>query len=219
MKKKEFVVIGLGRFGSNVALTLEGNGSPVLGIDSNPDVVQQYAHLLTQAVVLDSTNVDALKAVDITSFDTVVVAIGSDFENSLMTVVSLKELGMKQVIAKAPNARQASILHRIGADKVIRPEHESGKRLAESLIAPHMLEHFALGPDTDYGVAEFIVPDSLACQSLRQANIRQRFGLNVLVIKRGKQVIVSPPADAILQPKDILIVLGHDGDIERFSRF
>ncbi len=219
MSKKEFAVIGLGRFGSSVALTVESHGYPVLGIDVNPDFVQKYAHLLTHAVVLDATSVEALKAVDIASFDTVVVAIGSDFENSLMTVVSLKELGVRHVVAKSPTERQKSILMRVGADRVIRPEHESGKRLADSLITPHMLEHFGLGPDTDYGIAEFIVPDSLACQSLRQANIRQRFGLNVLVIKRGKQVIVSPPADTILQPKDILIVLGHDGDIERFSRF
>lgn len=218
MAKKEFVVIGLGRFGSNVALTLERHGYPVLGIDSNPDTVQQISHLLTQAVVLDSASPDALKAVDIASFETVVVAIGTDFESSLMTIVSLKELGVKKVVAKAADGRKADILRRIGADEVIRPEHESGKRLAESLIAPHMLEHFALGPDTDYSVAEFIVPSSLACQSLRQANIRQRFGLNVLVVKRGKQVIVSPPAEAILQPDDILIVLGHDGDIEKFAR-
>lgn len=218
MARKEFVVIGLGRFGSNVALTLERNGYPVLGIDSNPDTVQQISHLLTQAVVLDSASPDALKAVDIASFETVVVAIGSDFESSLMTIVALKELGVKKVVAKAADGRKADILRRVGADDVIRPEHESGKRLAESLIAPHMLEHFALGPDTDYSIAEFIVPSSLACQSLRQANIRQRFGLNVLVVKRGKQVIVSPPAEAILQPDDILIVLGHDGDIEKFAR-
>jgi trk system potassium uptake protein len=218
MPKQEFAVIGLGRFGSNVALTLESNGYAVLGIDANPELVQKYAHQLTQAVVLDSTNSEALKAVDISSFDTVVVAIGTDFENSIMTTVALKELGVKRVIAKAPNERQKSVLLRIGADQVIRPEHEAGKRLAESMIAPHMLEHFGLGPDTDYGIAEFIVPHSLTCQSLRQTNIRQRYGLNVLVIKRGKQILVSPPAETILQPEDILIVLGHDGDIERFSR-
>lgn len=217
MARKEFAVIGLGRFGSNVALTLESHGHHVLGIDANADIVQQFSHLITQAVVLDSTNIEALKAIDIKSFETAIVAIGADFESSLMTTVSLKELGVAHVIAKAPTERQERILLRVGADQVIRPEHESGKRLAESLIAPHMLEHFGLGPDTDYSIAEFIVPDSLACQSLRQSNIRQRFGLNVLVIKRGKQVLVSPPAETILQPEDILIVLGHDGDIARFS--
>lgn len=217
MSKQEFAVIGLGRFGRNVARTLEKYGHHVLGIDDNSEIVQMMSGEITQAVALDATNEEALKAVDIRSFHTVVVAIGSDFEANLMTTVTLKELGVKHVVCKVPTKRQEEILLRVGADKVIRPEQEAGQRLAESLIAPSMLEHFTLGPDTDYNIAEFIVPASLTNMSLAQSNIRGRMGINILVIKRGNDVIVSPPASTILQPSDVIIVLGHQKDINRFS--
>jgi trk system potassium uptake protein len=217
MLRQEFAVIGLGRFGRNVAITLERYGHNVLGIDNNPAIVQLVSTQISQVVTLDSTNENALRAVDITSFDTVIVAIGTDFEANLMTTVTLKEMGVKRVICKAPTRRQEQILLRIGADKVIRPEQEAGQRLAESLIAPTMLEHFALGADTDYRIAEFFIPSSLACMSLAQSNIRHRFGLSVLVIKRGAEVIISPSADVIVQPKDVLVVLGHQKDIAIFS--
>lgn len=217
MSKQEFAVIGLGRFGRNVARTLEKYGHHVLGIDENTEIVQMMSSEITQVVALDATNENALRAVDITSFDTVVVAIGSDFEANLMTTVTLKELGVNHVVCKAPTKRQEDILLRIGADKVIRPEQEAGQRLAESLIAPSMLEHFTLGSDTDYNIAEFIVPESLACMTLAQSDVRGRLGVNILVVKRGNEVIVSPPANTILQPSDVIVVLGHEKDINRFS--
>ncbi|MDJ0752054.1 MAG: TrkA family potassium uptake protein [Ardenticatenaceae bacterium] len=218
MGKKEFAVIGLGRFGSNVALTLEKNGHAVLGIDENPEVIQQMAPLITQAVGLDATNENALRSVDIGSFHTVVIAIGSDFENNLMTTVTCKNLSVPNIICKALTIRQEEILLRIGADRVIRPEHEAGVRLAESLLAPSMLEYFSLGPDTDYRLAEFEVPSCIACQSLAQSDIRNRYGISVLVIKRGRDVVMNPPPEAILQPNDILVVLGHDKEIESFAQ-
>ncbi len=217
MKKKEYAVIGLGRFGSNVALTLEAHGHHVLGIDQNTDVVQHMVHQISQAVALDATNEAALKSVDIGSFDTVVVAIGSDFESNLMATVACKNLGVRHIISKAPTKRQAQILMRVGADQVVRPEHEAGVRLAESMIAPTMLEHFALGKDSGYSIAEFRAPGPIASMSLAQSNMRSRYGITVLVIKRGSEVIVNPPPDAIIQLEDILVVFGHDEDIERFS--
>ena len=125
MGKHEFAVIGLGRFGRNVALTLEQNGHQVLGIDENEELVQELAPYLTQAVILDSTSMEALKAVDIMSFDTVVVAIGTDFEANILTTVLLKELGVNRVICKAPTLQQEKILQRLGADEVVMPERES----------------------------------------------------------------------------------------------
>ncbi len=217
MGKHEFAVIGLGRFGRNVAKTLEQNGHHVLGIDENEELVQEIAPFLTQAVILDSTNMEALKAVDIMSFDTVIVAIGTDFEANIMTTVSLKELGVKRVICKAPTVQQEKILLRVGADEVVMPERESAVRLAETLHTPGMLEQFKLGADTDYTVAEFTVPPGLCNQSMGQANIRGRLGINVLVIKRGEDVIVNPGADVILKAGDVLVMLGHADEIEEFS--
>jgi trk system potassium uptake protein TrkA len=214
MKRHEFAVIGLGRFGRNLALTLEENGHQVLGIDVDPDLVQDLADRLTQAVVLDATNENALRAVDIQSFHTVVVAIGTDFENNLLTTVALKSLGVPNVICKAPSARQEQILLKVGADRVIRPEYEAGQRLAHELFAPALIDSFSLGPG--YSVAEVRVPHAIANQTLAQSDLRARYGINVLVIKRGDQVEISPTADAILQDGDIIVVLGADGDVSQF---
>lgn len=218
MKKQEFAVIGLGRFGSNVALTLEQSGHHVLGIDQNEELVQRIAQDLTQAVIVDSTNVEALRALDIMSFDTVIVAIGQNFESSIMTTVSLKELGVRHVVCKAPTERQAQILIRIGADQVIQPERESGIRLAEALTNPTLLEKFSLGDDTDYSIAEFSVPNCLTQQTLAQSDIRNRFGISVLLVKHAGNVTVNPPPDTILLENDVVVVLGHEEQIQAFSK-
>lgn len=217
MGKHEFAVIGLGRFGRSVAITLEQNGHHVLGIDENEELVQEIAPYLTQAVIFDSTNIESLRAVDIMSFDTVIVAIGTDFEANIMTTVSLKELGVKRVICKAPTVQQEKILLRVGADEVVMPERESAVRLAETLHTPGMLEQFKLGADTDYTVAEFTVPDGLCNQTMAQTDIRGRLGINVLVIKRGEDVIVNPGANVILRAGDVLVMLGHADEIAAFS--
>ena len=218
MGKHEFAVIGLGRFGRNVALTLEQNGHQVLGIDENEELVQELAPYLTQAVILDSTSMEALKAVDIMSFDTVVVAIGTDFEANILTTVLLKELGVNRVICKAPTLQQEKILQRLGADEVVMPERESAVRLAETLYNPGMLEKFSLGADTDYTIAEYTVPRKMCNQTMGQNDIRGRLGINVLVIKRGEDVIVNPGADVILHTGDVLVMLGHEKDIAEFSQ-
>ena len=123
MKTKEFAVIGLGRFGSNLALTLEQYGHHVLGIDNDSDIVQQHMDGLSQVIALDSTNVEALRAVGIADFSTVIVAIGADFESNLLTSVSVMDLGAPRVIGRAQTKRQADILNRIGVHKVVRPEY------------------------------------------------------------------------------------------------
>ncbi|MFK7805320.1 MAG: TrkA family potassium uptake protein [Anaerolineae bacterium] len=218
MGKHEFAVIGLGRFGSNVALTLEQAGHHVLGIDENEELVQAIAPDLTQAIIADATNIEALRALDIMSFDTVIVAIGSNFEGSVATTVSLKELGVKRVICRAASEQLEYVLLRVGADQIIRPEIEAGIRLADFLLNPIMLEKFSLGADTDYSIAEFTVPSSLCNQTLSQSDIRGRFGISVLVIKRGEDVFVNPTPNSILQTDDVVVILGHEKDINEFSQ-
>ncbi len=121
--KPDIAVIGLGRFGSSLALTLAASGCKVLGIDRDQTIVQHLADDLTQTVALDATDENALRAIDITAFDTVVVAIGADFESDLMATVALKSLGVRRVICKALTERQKSILLKVGADQVVLPEH------------------------------------------------------------------------------------------------
>lgn len=212
---QEFAVIGLGRFGTSVALMLEEHGHTVLGIDQDRALVQQIAGEITQAVVLDSTDEEALKAVDITEFETVIVAIGTDFEANLLTTAAMKDLGVRRVIAKAQTPRQREILLRVGADRVIRPEDAAGRRLAEELSTPAMLEKLPLGPQ--HSVLELKVPAKLAWKTLAQSDLRAEYGITVLVVKRGDDIIVSPPAECVLQEDDILVVLGENTAVTAFA--
>ncbi len=212
----EFAVIGLGRFGASLAVTLEEQGHYVLGIDDNIDIVQSLSSHLTHIVALDATDDAALVGVDIAHFETVVVAIGTDFENSLLTTVALKQMGVKTVICKAINARQKEILERIGADRVLLPEMEAGSRLALELINPGLMERFAISPG--YSIAEIELPAKFVGKTLATANLRSAYGMNVLVIKRGKQMMTSPGPQTTLQTGDLLVVLAEDVDIERLSK-
>jgi trk system potassium uptake protein TrkA len=200
--EREYAVIGLGRFGTSLALTLMERGHNVLGIDRSREIVQRLADQLTQVVALDSTDEDALRAVDIPSFDTVVVAIGSDFESNLLTTVALKSLGVR-------------ILLRVGADRVVLPEQEAGRRLAQVLTAPGILDQLELEPG--YGITELEVPEALVGHTLAESDLRRRFGITVLVVKRKQSLVVSPPADYVLEKGDLLVVLGANTNISRLN--
>lgn len=213
-RQEEFAVIGLGRFGSSVALNLIERGYTVLGIDRSPEIVQTLSDRISQIVALDSTNEDALRAVDITSFDTVVVAIGTHFENNLMTTVTLKGLGVRRVVCKAISERQQQILLRIGADQVVLPEHEAGARLAWRLAEPRVLEHLDLG--SGFSVAEIHVPEWLVGQSLMMSGLRKRYNINLLAIKRAGQMLVTPPADMLFARGDMMLIIGADNSISSF---
>ncbi len=209
----EFAVIGLGRFGSSLATTLMSRGFHVLGIDRSQDIVQKLSEQLTQVVSMDATDEDALKAVDILSFDTVIVAIGSDFESNLMTTVALKSLGARNVVCKASTERQKTILLKVGADRVVLPEQEAGRRLARLMTSPGILDQLELEPG--YSITELQVPESLMGHTLAETDLRRRFGITVLVVKRSQQLVVAPPADYTLMDHDLLVVLGSNTNIAR----
>jgi trk system potassium uptake protein len=209
--KPEYAVIGLGRFGSSVALSLAERGHSVLGIDRDPATVQAYADRLTNAIVLDSTNEDALRSVDITSFRTVVVAIGINFEANLLTTTILKELGIPTIICKALSERQKTILERLGASRVILPEHEAGIRLARDLNAPWLSDRIVL--DQEHSVTQVSVPGSLIGRSYAECDLRQRFGVVVLTVTRGKQLAVLPAPDFVFAANDELVVIGENSAI------
>lgn len=214
-QKQEFAVIGLGRFGSSLARALEENGQTVMAIDVNPQLVQSIADEVTQAAALDATNEDALRTIDITSFDTVIVAIGADFEANLLTTAALRDLGVKRIICKTQSDRQKEILQRVGADLVVQPEKNSARRLAEELSTPTLLEKFTLSQG--YSIAELTLPESLTWQTLAQCDVRNKYQLTILLIKRGDEVLISPTADTILQKGDLLIVFGDNQSISQFS--
>lgn len=212
--RKEFAVIGLGRFGTSLALDLMARGFHVLGIDRDADIVQRIADQITRAVALDSTNEDALHEVDITAFDTVVVAIGNDFESNLMTTVALKSIGVRHVVCKALTERHRTILLRIGADHVVLPEHEAGQRLARSLAEPNVLDHLDLG--AEFSLIELRVPPSMVGMTLNDAALRRRFSVTLLAVKRGAELTVSPSADYVFQDGDLLVMIGTNERVTRF---
>ena len=208
-------MIGLGRFGSSVALMLYERGYRVLGIDIDRMIVQQYSDELTRTVALDATDEEALAAIDISSFDTVVVSMAEHFESSILTTVALKNLGVRCVICKAQNERQANILSLVGADQIVLPEKEAGERLALELIAPQIISSMVLGPG--HSIAEVYSPNWLSGRSLAQSKLRERLGVTVLAVKSGENLIVSPPRDYVFQAGDLLVVIGTKPALSRLT--
>jgi trk system potassium uptake protein len=211
----EFVIIGLGRFGTSVARTLVSYGYTVLAIDRSSDRVQALSTVLPHVVQLDSTNLEALRQVGADSFEVGVVCIGEDFESNLLTTVLLLKLGVKRVITKARTNTQKEILERVGAHEVILPEHEAGVRLARRMAAGHFIDYLEVSRDV--GIVELVAPPFTWGKSLVQADIRNRFGLSVIAIQRDTELIVSPMPDFVIERNDVLVVLGKLGDAESFS--
>jgi len=216
MAAKQFAVIGLGRFGSSVASTLLGMGREVLGIDKNQERVQGLADEITHVVQMDATNRDALREIGIADFDGVIVAIGEHIQDSIMVTLILKELGVKQVIAKAINFLHGKVLEKVGADRVIYPERDMGERVARSLAGLHILDYFELDPDT--GIIELVAPKSLTGKTLRQLDLRGQYGVNVVCIKRKAETNLLPGADTAVEVGDILVLSGKNNQLDVLER-
>jgi trk system potassium uptake protein TrkA len=211
----EFVVIGLGRFGTSVARTLVRHGFTVLAIDRSLTRVQELSTVLPHVVQLDATNIEALRQAGVDGFEVGVVCIGEDFESNLLATVILLKLGLKRVIAKARTNTQKEILQRIGAHEVILPEHEAGMRLARRLASGSFIDYLEVSGEV--GVVELVAPDSVLGQSLIEADIRNKFGLTVVAVQRGAELIVSPAPDFVINRGDVLVVMGNIDAAEQFS--
>ncbi len=213
--KKEFAVIGLGRFGGSICRELSKLGMSVLAIDKNEDIINEYSDIVTHAVVGDSTDEKMLKSVGIRNFDHVIVAIGNDIQASILTTLIIKEMGVKEVTAKALNDYHEKVLWKIGADHVIHPERDMGKRIAHHLVSPNVLDYLELSDE--HSIVEISVNKSIAGYTIGGLDIRAKYGINILAIKRDKEIIISPNADEVLHYGDILIAIGADKHINRFE--
>lgn len=213
--KKQYAVIGMGRFGASVAKSLAKLGFEVLAIDVNETLIQQAADAVTHAVAADSTDEEALRALGIRNFDVVVVAIGQDIQASILTTLILKELGVPFIIAKAQNERHGQVLSKIGADKVVFPERDMGLRVAHNLISPNILDFIELSED--YSIAEMAVTPAMVGRNLKQLDIRARFRCNVMAIKTGEKMNISPHAEDSIRDGDILIIVGRNDDLARLE--
>ncbi|OXS78423.1 potassium channel family protein [Domibacillus enclensis] len=214
--KKEFVVIGLGRFGSSICRELSEQGMEVMAIDMDEDRVNEFASIASHAVVADTTDESVLKSLGIRNFDHVIVAIGDDIQSSILTTLMLKEVGVKKVTAKAQNDYHEKVLLKIGADQVVHPERDMGRRIANNIVSNNVLDYLELSDE--HSIMEIIANDTLAGNTLIDLDIRARYGINIVAIKRGKEIIVSPQADEPILLNDILIIIGADQDIDRFEK-
>ncbi len=211
----EFAVIGVGRFGSSVAVTLRQLGHQVLAIDREQEPLKQVADHVTHAVQLDSTDAEALRSVGIANLDAVVVAIGAGLQESILTTLILKELGCRRVVAKAASDRQGKVLERVGADMVVYPEREMGVRLAHTLASPGVLDFHEIS--STFSIEELSVPDRLVGLTLGQIDLKGRFGVSILLIRRDGQLLISPDVDTVLGPGDVLVVVGENRQLSRLE--
>lgn len=212
---KQFAVIGLGRFGSSVATELFKEGSEVLAIDINEKRIQENAQNVTHAVIADSTDDESLRALGIRNMDVVVVAIGDDIQASILTVLLLKELGVKHVIAKAITKRHANVLTKVGADQVVFPERETGVRIAKNLLTPNVLDFIELSEN--YSIEEIVAPSFMIGKSLRELDIRAKYQLSVIAINSEEHMNISPLPDDTIKPNDTLIILGEKRHLKKFE--
>ena len=213
---KSCVVIGLGRFGSEVARELCRQGCQVLAMDVNQELVSQIANDVTHAVVGDGQDKGVLRALGVREFDCGVIAIGDDLAASVLVTMNLKELGVAQVICKAHDETHRRVLEKLGADRVVIPEQEQGARLARSLSSRNVLDYIELS--REYGIIEIPVPGSWKGKSLKELNVRAALGLNILAIRRGGQINVSPGADFIFEQQDIVVVLGDSTALKKVQK-
>jgi len=212
---KQVAVIGLGRFGSTVARTLFQLGHDVLGVDADERLVHEITGQVTHAVQADATDEEALRELDIANFDAVIVAIGGNLEASILGTMLVKRLGARYVVSKARSGVHGEILARVGADKVVYPERDTGVRVAHSFALPNVQDYLDVAPN--YGVSKLVPPKHFLGKSLDELNLRSRFGIMVLIIVRGQEIILTPARDEVIREGDVLVVAGRDEQLERLS--
>ncbi|MDO7908868.1 TrkA family potassium uptake protein [Paenibacillus sp. JX-17] len=215
MSKKQFAIIGMGRFGSSVANALSEMGFDVLAIDSSEQRTQEVANIVTHAVSADSTDEEALRALGIRNFDVVVVAIGENIQASILTTLILKDLGIPVLVVKAQNELHGKVLQKIGADKVIYPERDMGLRVAHHLTSPNILDYIELS--AEYSILEIEASRSIIGKSLKELDVRARYGCNVMAIRRGESMNISPDADEPIADHDVLVIVGHKNDLTKLE--
>ncbi len=221
-----FVIVGIGRFGRAIAEQLSKYNKELMIIDRDEEIINDMADVVRKAIIGDATNEKFLKSMGVSGFDVGIVSVGEDITASILITMGLKNCGVKYVIAKATSDIHKKILARVGADRIVFPEKEAGKQLAEALSSSSIMEYISLSQT--YGIVEIKSPDSFEGKDLRDLNLRAKYGVHVIGIKRKipvttesgriipkEEIIVAPdPSEKIIQG-DILIVLGYLKDIEK----
>src|SRR5699024_8378182 len=216
LMKQDYAVIGLGRFGGSICKQLSEEGMDVLAIDKSEERVNEYKNIASYAVIADSTDETALKEIGIQNIDHVIIAIGDNIEASILTTVILTDLDIEKITVKAISDYHEKILNKIGVHQVVHPERDMGRRIAHSIISNNILDYLALSDE--HSIVEVKTARKMLGKSLIDLDIRANYGCNVVAIKQGKEINVSPSSDDLLEENDILIVIGANANIARFEK-
>ncbi len=224
---RRFAVIGLGRFGQKLAIALAMSGSEVIAIDRNRNEIDLIRDQVSHAVRLDSTDEEAMKAQGVDKADVAIIALGQEsFEAAILTVVNLRQMGVKQIYARAESLIAGEVFSKVGATEVIYPEIESAQRWAYKLIAPQIGEKIDFSPG--YRLARIKAPPSFDGKTVMDLQLRQKYRVNLVIVKRGDEakarknekdsIINIPMPDTIIYAEDILMVAGSDADLARLPQ-
>lgn len=214
--KKDFAVIGLGRFGGSICRTLCEQGKEVLAIDKSEERVNEYSMIASHAIIGDATDETVLRSIGIRNFDHVVVAIGEDIQSSILATLILKELGVSHLTVKAQNDYHEKVLRKIGADDVVHPERDMGIRIANKMTTNNVLDYLELSDQ--YSIIEFVANEKISGHNLFELDIRKKYGITVVAIRRNSDIVVSPQAKEMIRKGDILIAIGDVSNLEKFKR-
>lgn len=213
---KSYVVVGLGMFGSAVARSLSELGCEVLAMDVRSELVQDISNAVTHAVVGDAQDQEILRTLGVRDFDCAIIAIGDDLAASILATMNMQELGVPYIVCKAHDDQHRRVLEKMGASRVVIPEQENARRLARSLSTPNLLDYIELS--SDYGIVEAPVPAKWCGKSLKELDVRAKYGLNIIAIERDGKVNASLTADYRFGPGDIIVVLGDAKTIEKVQK-
>ena len=215
--RKQYLVLGLGRFGDSLARNLCKLGHEVLAIDAHEESVQQIAERVTHAVTGDARDPAVLRALGVRNYDCAIVAVGDDVGNSALITLNLKEIGVKRVICKAQSHVHRKVLEKIGADRVVFPEHEMGVKLAQGLSSSNVLNFIELSED--FGIVETAVPKEWHYETIQNLDVRARYKVNIIAVRRGKDgaLNVAPGASYVIEPGDAVVALGRTEDINHLQ--
>ncbi|HNV35066.1 MAG TPA: TrkA family potassium uptake protein [Bacillota bacterium] len=208
-------IVGLGVFGVSMALKLIDEGAEVFAIDKEEEKVRKYANFVTHAVAADVTDRDAMESIGIRNADVAVITTASNITMSVMGTMILKELGIPNVIAKAKDEMHGRILQAVGASRVVYPEKEAGERLAHSILSNNFIDLIELDPR--FSILEIKAPEKVVGRTLKQIDVRAKYGVNIVAVKSGNNWILTPGANDIIKQNDILVTIGSNEDLERFK--
>ncbi|MDY3917455.1 MAG: TrkA family potassium uptake protein [Candidatus Limivivens sp.] len=213
MAAKSFVVFGLGQFGSSVAVALAKNGCEVLAVDIDGERVEDIAGAVTYAVKGDVTDPDIYESLGLRNMDGAIIAITKSMEASIMATILSKEAGIPYVMSKASSDTHATVLRKLGADRIIFPEKEMGYRVARNMVFGKFVDTFELSDR--FSMVEMAVPESWAGKSIRALDIRRNWGVNIIAVKQGENVNVSLEPDDILRSDQVLLIVGDNAKLKK----